>query len=288
MLAAVAWVRRFLADRAAVVGLALLAALIVLAVVGPWLTADPLARDLDHGLTARGAPLGPSVRALLGTDPLGRDVWARLVAGAGSSLVVAGLATVTALALGLVVGLTAGARGGWVDAALMRGVDLVMAFPALLLAILLGAALRESSLAGSRAPVVIVLAIVSWGVMARVIRAKAIVVARADYVLAARALGATPWRIAVRHLLPGVAGVVLVALVATFAQNLLNESVLSFLGLGPPPPAPTWGRMVYEGRAYYRIAPHLLIAPGLAIVAAITAVHLVARGLRAALVEEAR
>lgn len=274
------WVRRYVADRAAAVGLALVAALVATAVVGPLLTADPLARDLDHGLTARGAPLGPSASALLGTDPLGRDVWARLVAGAGTSLSIAAVATVVALLFGLAVGVSAGYRGGWVDGVLMRTVDLTLAFPALLLAILVAAVLRETSLATSRAPVILVLSLVSWGVIARVIRAKAMTVARSPHVLAARALGASPTRIVVRHVLPQLVGVVAIAAVASFAQALLNESALSFLGLGPPPPAPTWGRMLYEGRAYYRTAPHLVIAPGLAIVVAVAAVHLLAHGLR--------
>ncbi|HVK87257.1 MAG TPA: ABC transporter permease [Kofleriaceae bacterium] len=281
------WVRRVAADRAAVVGLALFAALVAIAVVGPLLTADPLARDLDHGLTARGAPLGPSAGALLGTDPLGRDVWARLVAGAGTSLSIAAGATTLALVLGLAVGVVAGYRGGWVDGVLMRTVDLTLAFPALLLAILVAAVLRETSLATSRAPVVLVLALVSWGLIARMIRAKAMSVARSPHVLAARALGASPRRIVMRHVLPQLVGVITIAAVATFAQVLLNESALSFLGLGPPPPAPTWGRMLYEGRAYYRSAPHLVIAPGLAIVVAVAAVHLIAQGLRSS-VEEPR
>jgi peptide/nickel transport system permease protein len=287
MLARVSWVRRYVADRAAVVGLALFAGLVTIAVVGPLLTADPLARDLDDGLTARGAPLGPSAAALLGTDPLGRDVWARLVAGAGTSLSIAAVATTLALVLGLLVGVTAGYRGGWVDAVLMRTVDLTLAFPALLLAILVAAVLRETSLATSRAPVILVLALVSWGVIARMVRAKAMTVERSPHVLAARSLGASPSRIIVHHVVPQLVGVVAIAAVATFAQVLLNESALSFLGLGPPPPAPTWGRMLYEGRAYYRTAPHLVIAPGLAIVLAVASVHLIAHGLRRS-VEETR
>jgi ABC-type dipeptide/oligopeptide/nickel transport system permease subunit len=262
--------------------------LVVVAVVAPFLTShDPLARDLDHGLSALGAPLSPSGSALLGTDALGRDVWARLVAGAGTSLLVAACATLLAVGFGVAIGLTAGYRGGWVDNALMRGVDLVLAFPALLLAILLGALLRETSLAGSRVPVILVLGAIGWTTIARVVRAKAMVIARADHVTAARALGASPWRIVTRHVLPGVAGLALAMAALTFAQALLNESVLSFLGLGPPPPAPSWGRMLFEGREYYRTAPHLVLAPGIAIVIAVAAFHLLADGLRAIVDPEA-
>jgi peptide/nickel transport system permease protein len=266
--------------RRVAIGLALAVALVGIAVIGPLLTADPLARDIDRGLTELGAPLGPSGDALLGTDQLGRDVWARIVGGASTSLAVAAAATLIALALGLAVGLAAGYAGGRVDGALMRLVDLVLAFPVLLLAILLAALLRESSLAGSSVPLVATLAVVGWTTMARVLRDKARVLARGEMVMAARAAGAGAGRIVVRHLLPNVLGLVAVLTALGFAQNLLAESVLSYLGLGPPPPAPTWGRMLFEGRMYYRTAPHLVLAPGLAILIAVAAFHLLASGLR--------
>ena len=116
--------------------------------------------------------------------------------------------------------------------------------------------------------------------MARVIRGKAMTLARSEMTVAARAIGASPARIVIRHILPNVAGVVIVVTALGFAQNLLAESVLSYLGLGPPPPAPTWGRMLYEGRVYYRTAPWLTIAPGIAILCAVVAFNLVGEGLR--------
>jgi peptide/nickel transport system permease protein len=274
-------IRRFLAHRGAVVGAILVLVLVGIAVVGPHLVANsPIARDIDHGLSEMGAPLGPSSNALLGTDTLGRDVWSRVVAGAGASLTIATLGTLLALLIGLAVGLVAGYAGGWVDGALMRVVDLVLSFPFLLLAILLAALLREADLASSTAPVILTLGAVSWTTMARVIRGKAMSIARAEHVVAARALGASPLRIMVRHILPNVAGVVVVVAVLGFAQNLLAEAALSYLGLGPAPPAPTWGRMLYEGRPYYRTSPHLVIAPGLAILLAVVAFNLVGEGLR--------
>lgn len=262
----------------AIVGAVLLVGLLVLAAVPHR---DALAPDIDHGLTAMGAPLPPSTHALLGTDDLGRDVFARVSAGAATSLELATLSTLLALLIGVAVGLTAGYAGGAVDSVLMRLVDLVLAFPFLLLAILLAALLREAELASSTAPVVLTLGIVGWTTSARVIRGKALVLARSEYVIAARALGCSPVRVLVRHVLPNVAGLVAVLAALAFAQNLLAESVLSYLGLGPPPPAPTWGRMLYEGRAYYRSAPWLTIAPGLAILAAVVSFNLVAEGLRA-------
>lgn len=270
--------RRFLANRGAVVGAALVVVLLALALIGP--RRSPTAIDVDHGLTALGAPLPPSADAPLGTDHLGRDVWARVHAGARTSLEIAALSTLLALAIGLAIGLWAGYAGGWADELLMRLVDLVLAFPFLLLAILLAALLREADLASSNAPVILTLGAVGWTTMARVIRGKARSLARSEYVIAARALGASPWRVVVRHVLPNVAGVVIVVTALGFAQNLLAESVLSYLGLGPPPPTPTWGRMLYEGRVYYRTAPWLTIAPGVAILLAVVAFNLLGEGLR--------
>ena len=265
-------------NRATLVGAALVAILVAIALVQP--AGDPLTLHAG-GLSEVGAPLPPSAEAPLGTDHLGRDVWARVVAGAGTSLSVAALATLLALVLGLGVGLVAGYAGGWVDGALMRIVDLVLAFPFMLLAILLAALLRESGLGSSTWPVVLTLAIAGWTTMARMIRGKARLLAHSEMIVAARAIGASPWRIVTRHVLPNVGGVIAVVAVLGFAQNLLAEATLSFLGLGPPPPAPTWGRMLYEGRVYYRTAPHLVLVPGMAILLAVIAFHLLGDGLRA-------
>lgn len=273
--------RRFVANRGAVVGAALVVALVAVALVAPGLSAkDPLASDVEHGLSALGAPLAPSSDAILGTDQLGRDVWARAVAGAGTSLVIATLSTLIALAIGLSIGLLAGYAGRSVDSALMRLVDLVLSFPVVLLAILLAALFREADLASSTAPVVLTLGLVSWTTMARVIRGKTQAIATSEMITAARAVGASPARIVVRHVLPNVAGLVAVVAAFGFAQNLLSESVLAYVGLGPPPPAPSWGRMLYEGRAYYRIAPHLVLVPGVAIVLAVVSFNLLGDGLR--------
>ena len=262
-------------------GAVLVAGLVAVAVLAPVLSAkDPLASDVEHGLSELGAPLPPSGESVLGTDQLGRDVWARVVAGAGTSLSIATIATLIALVLGLSIGLIAGYAGGAIDNALMRLVDLVLAFPFLLLVILLAALFREAHLASSNAPVFLTLGAVGWMTMARVIRGKTQVLAQSEMILAARAIGASPGRIVVRYILPNVAGAVIVVTALGFAQNLLAESVLSYLGLGPPPPAPTWGRMLYEGHAYYRIAPHLVLVPGVAILLAVIGFNLLGEGLR--------
>lgn len=272
---------RFVAHRGAVVGALLVVMLVGLAVIGPLLVSrDPVALDLDHGLSELGAPRGPSFDALLGTDHLGRDVWARVVSGAGTSIEIATASTLLALLIGVAIGLVAGYSGGRVDNLLMRLVDLVLSFPFLLLAILLAALLREADLASGSAPVILTLGIVSWTTMARVIRGKARSIVRSEYVTAARALGASPARIVLRHVLPNVLGIVIVVGTLAFAQNLLAESALSYLGLGPPAPAASWGRMLYDGKAYYRTAPHLILAPGLAILIAVVAFNLLGEGLR--------
>jgi peptide/nickel transport system permease protein len=273
--------RRFVANRGAVVGAALAIALVVVALF--IVPGDPNKVNLESGLSEMGAPLPPSSNALLGTDHLGRDVWARVADGAKTSLGIAAVATLISIVIGVVIGLGAGYAGGWVDNLLMRFVDLVVAFPFLLLAILLAALLRSSDLASSSGPAIVALGVVGWPMLARVVRGKAMAVARSEYVTAARGLGASGLRVMVRHVLPNIAGVVVVIAALDFTWNLLAESALAYLGLGVPPPAPTWGRMLYEGREYYRTAPWLVLVPGVAIVIAVGAFQLVADGLRDAL-----
>lgn len=267
--------------RSATTGAALVMLLVLVALIGPVFARDPLALDIDSGLSALGAPLSPSGNSVLGTDALGRDVWARIANGAGTSLWIAGVATVLALLGGVAIGLIAGVGSERVDNALMRLVDLALAFPFLLLAILLAALFREAELASATAPVSIPLALVGWTTFARVIRTKTRVLARSEFALAARALGATTTRIVLRHLLPNLVGTIAIVAAFAFAQNILGEAVLSYLGLGPPPPAPTWGRMLYEGRPFYRTAPWLVVAPGTAILLAVVAFNLLGDGLRA-------
>lgn len=266
------------------IGAVIVIALVVIAVIAPALSAyDPRTSDVEHGLSQLGAPLPASDAHLLGTDTLGRDEWTRVTSGAASSLTIAGAATLIALAIGLAVGLTAGYAGGVIDSVLMRLVDLVLAFPFVLIAILLAAVFREAGLASSRAPVFVTLGVLGWTTLARVIRGKARVVMHSDLVTAARALGAGPWRIVTRHVVPNVRGLIIALTALGFAQNLLAEAVLSFVGLGPPPPAASWGRMLYDGRTYYRSAPILVLAPGIAIFIAVLGFHLLGDGLHRAL-----
>lgn len=265
--------------RPAVVGAVLLGAVVAIAVLAPLIAGDPVRPDLEHGLDPAGLPRSPSAQWILGTDALGRDVWARLAHGAGRSLVVVGLATVLASIIGAGVGVIAGYRGGAIDAAAMRSVDVALALPALLVAALLAAVMHNAGVDRDGA-IVVTLAALGWTATARVIRTKVRVVRHSDYVTAARALGASTTRVLVRHVGPAIAGLLAALAALSLAQNLILEAALGYLGLGAPPPAPTWGRMLAEGQPYLAAAPHLVIAPGLAIVVTVTACNLLGNGLR--------
>lgn len=272
--------RRLAGNRLLAAGILALLALLALAWIVPAVRPDPNVVDVEHGLSAQGAPLPPSLTSPLGTDDLGRDQLARVGHAARVSLGTAALATVVALALGLLVGLLAGLSGGWIDAALMRLVELAVSFPVLLLAILTAAVLRAASLDETAGSLAVVLGLLGWPSTARLVRARVMVLTRSEFVIAARALGASGWRVVGRHILPNIAGVLAVLLTATVSQLLVAEATLSFAGLGPPPPEATWGRMVFEGRIYYRSAPWLFAVPGIALVLTVAAFHLVGAGLR--------
>lgn len=275
---------RFARNRAALVGAALVAVVLVFAAGAPWLAgADPLAQDFDRGLTELGAPTAPSADYALGTDSLGRSVWARLVHGARISLAVGAAATVLALTIGVLVGLIAGYFGGLTDALLMRLVDLMLSFPFLLFVIVLAALFRSAGIASGISTVFIVLGVVGWTTMARVVRGKVLSLREMEFVHSARAVGAGHLRILLRHILPNVVGPVIVLATIGVAQMILAESTLSYLGLGTPPPTPSWGRMLYEGQSYYRNAPHLILAPGIAVLITVLGFNLLGEGLRDAL-----
>lgn len=247
-------------------GLGLLA---IAAVLAPWLAASPL--DIDLG--ARLAP--PSARHLLGCDALGRDVLARILHGARISIVVATAVVAVSLLVGVLLGAVAGWAGGWTDEAIGRLIDVLLAFPGLLLAIALAAIL------GPTLPnVVLALSVLGWTGYARLTRTGVATLRAREFVDAARALGVPPARIVVRHLLPLVAPLLLVQATFGLSAAILAEASLSFLGLGAPPPTPSWGAMLDEGRTFMLVAPHLVVAPGAALAATVTCLQLVGDGLR--------
>ena len=211
----------------------------------------------------------------LGSDRLGRDVLSRLLHGARVSLAVGFLALALALTLGIAVGALAGAAGGWVDLALMRGVDAMLAFPTLLLA-LTAAALLHSS----RLTLVLVLGGTAWMSVARLVRGEILALRESDFVLAARAAGARPWRIVWRHLLPNAMTPVAVDASLRIGDLILVEAALSFLGLGVQPPTPSWGSMIADGRDALGTAWWVTVFPGLAIALAVVTFNLLGDGLR--------
>ena len=233
--------------------------------------------------------MGPSAAHWLGTDTVYRDQLARLVYGARLSLVIGFAASALSLALGTAAGLVAGysqgrtigpsALGLSLDGIIMRFVDIGLCFPFLILVMAIGAALDETTVW----TVLIVLGSTSWLGTARIVRSQTMRVRDLDYVTASRALGERTAMVLVRHVLPNVAGTLIVLGTISVAQMILAESALSYLNLGLPPPTPSWGHMLLDGQRHYAGAPWLLAAPGLAILLAVMGFNLLGEGLREAL-----
>jgi peptide/nickel transport system permease protein len=258
-------------------------ALLVLIIVIPVIfarivaPADPLTQFRD-GLALDGTPLPPSSRFLLGTDHLGRDMLSRLLYGGQISLTVSVIANLIAAVFGTTVGLLAGFYGGFLDTLLMRFTDILLAFPAILLALGLGSVLRPSI------PVVmLILAIVTWPPMARLVRSQVLTVRERDFITSARASGARDGYILLRHILPHTITITVVWATLSLASAVLIESSLSFLGVGVPLPGPSWGNMIAEGQSRYRIAPWMILAPTLAILITTLGFNLLGDAVRDAL-----
>jgi peptide/nickel transport system permease protein len=218
---------------------------------------------------------GPSWASPLGTDDLGRPVLDRLIVGARTSFLVATGVVTLSLFIGVLVGGLAGYLGGWLDLTLMRLIDVFLAFPGILLAIALAAVLGPGL-----GNLVVALAAVGWVGYARLTRAQVLSLRERDHVLAARALAVAGPRILVRHLLPLAAAPLIVEATFGVASVIVAEAGLSFLGLGIQPPAASWGSMIRDGVAYMLVAPHLVLAPGLALFAVVLAVNLAGDQLR--------
>lgn len=262
--------RATVAHPAGRVGLAIVATVAVLAFAAPLVApADPTAVDPLRRLAA------PTLEAPLGTDNLGRDLASRLLWGARVSLGTAALATALIVTIGVTVGMIVGYVGGLVDEVVMRVVDVVLAFPSLVLALAIAGMLGPSL--GS---VLIGVVAVAWAEYARVMRALVLGARERPYVEAARAIGASdPW-ILVRHLLPNVLPPIIVLASLEVGGLILAISGLSFLGLGAQPPTPEWGAMLNDGRAFIASAPQLMVYPGLAISLVVVGFNLLGDGLR--------
>jgi peptide/nickel transport system permease protein len=266
-------VRRLVRHRGAAVGLGYLGLLCAAALLAPRIAPfDPSAQALDSGLS------GASAAHWLGQDRLGRDILSRLLFGARISLAV-GLGTV---ALSIVPGTLAGALsgffGGRIDAFFMRICDLLLAFPGLLLAIAVTAMLGPSL-----PNVIFALSALGWVGYARLIRGQVLKVRETEYVQAARSVGATPFRLLARHVLPNALSPLIVEATFGIGRAVVAEAGLSFLGLGVSPPTPSWGSMIAEGRHFLFVAPHLTLAPGLAIMLTVMAFNFAGDGLRDAM-----
>ena len=251
-------------------GLVVIVAMALLAVF-----ADVVAPYGENEIDLFNITASPSRAHWLGTDELGRDELSRLIYGGRVSLLVGVGVALVSTALGIVVGAVAGYYGGWVDAALMRFVDLMLAFPAIFL-LLIVFSMRGSSVTS----VILFLGGFGWMWLARIIRGEFLSLKAREFVEAARAIGAPNGRMIRRHLLPNVVAAIVVATTLEVAYGMIAESTLSFLGFGVDPATPTWGNMLDDARTSYLTDPHLAIAPGLALTLAVVAVNFVGDGLR--------
>lgn len=257
-------------NRLAAVGFLIVAAVVLAALVGPWLvTHDPYAMNLAERLSS------PSNTHLLGTDRFGRDIFTRILLGANIAMRVAVAAVVVAFIIGVPLGAVSGYKGGWFDTLVMRFIDALLAFPGRLLAIALVAAMGTSFFT-----LCVAIGVNAIPVYTRVVRAAVLVQKEKEYVEAARMAGESEGRILFFQILPNCLASVLVLVTLDFAHAILLESSLSFLGLGFAPPAPSWGLMLSEARGYMEIAPHAAIFPGLAISLTILGFNLLGDGLR--------
>ncbi|MGB8622761.1 MAG: ABC transporter permease [Paracoccaceae bacterium] len=235
---------------------------------------DPFVQSFD-GLTLSGAPLPPGGEYLMGTDLLGRDLFSRLILGTRTSLIIGIVANGIAVIVGAGVGITAGFFGGWTGAILMRFTDLMMAFPALLLAIVLAAIFQPSLMI-----VALVIAMVNWVQMSRVIYTETRSLAERDFIQVQRSIGAGPFRILTKHLLPHLLSSIVVFGTLGISTTVLLEATLSYLGVGVQPPTPSWGNIIFENQTYFSTAPWLVFFPGIAIVLLALAFNLVGDALR--------
>ncbi|MBB6485792.1 ABC transporter permease [Rhizobium lusitanum] len=256
-------------------GLIIVVIVVAMAIAAPWLAPFDPDNQMFDGLTLEGAPIPPGGQFLLGTDTLGRDLLSRLLFGARTSLIIGLVANGVAVTIGLFVGVMAGYLRGWAGSLLMRFTDLMMAFPALLLAIVLAAILKPSLWI-----VAMVIALVNWVQVARIVYTETRALVERDFIMAQRALGAGHVRIVVLHILPHLVPTAIVWGTLGIATTVLLEATLSFLGVGVQPPQPSWGNIIFESQSYFQAAPWLVFFPGAVILLTALAFNLVGDALR--------
>src|SRR5690554_1858787 len=265
--------RRFASHKGALFGIGIVILLVILAFTAQWLAPY---NPNETNLRLRGA--SPSSEHLFGNDDIGRDIMSRIMYGSRVALMVGIISTTIAVSIGVLVGAMAGYFGGWVDSVLSRLIDTLMAFPILALLLTLSALLGPSL-----RNVIIIVGVTFWASYARVIRAEVLSLRERDYVLAARASGASDRRIILQHIVPNAIGPVIILASLAIGGVIIFESALSFLGMGISRPTPSWGTMLSDGRDHIRNYPHIAIAPGLAISVTVLAFNLIGDGLRDAL-----
>lgn len=265
--------RRFARHKGALLGIFIVVTLVVIALTAHWIAPY---NPNETNLRLRGA--SPSSDHWFGNDDIGRDILSRIMYGARVALMVGIISTTIAVTIGVIVGSMAGYFGGWVDFVLSRLIDTLMAFPILALLLTLSALLGPSL-----RNVIIIVGVTFWASYARIIRAEVLSLRERDYVLAARASGASDRRIILQHIVPNAIGPVIILASLAIGGVIIFESALSFLGMGISRPTPSWGTMLSDGRDHIRNYPHIAIAPGLAIATTVLAFNLIGDGLRDAL-----
>lgn len=252
------------------IGAALTLALVAVALLSLVWTPSP---NLDPDLPNRLKPPAPG--HWLGTDHLGRDMLSMLMVGARTSIVVGLIAVSIGMAFGVALGALAAARKGWIEELVMRFTDLSFAFPVILTAIMIVAILGPGTVNA-----ILAIGIYNIPIFARMTRSAANAVWQREFVMASRAAGKDEFQITLQRILPNIAGVIVVQATIQFAIAILAEAALSFLGLGPQPPQPSWGRMLHESQTFTYLAPHVAIFPGLAVVLSVLGINLLGDGLR--------
>jgi peptide/nickel transport system permease protein len=270
---------RFSRQRVPMIAAFVLGAFVVIAITAPVITPyDPTHQFRDVGVSASGQPLPPNAKFWLGTDGLGRDLLSRLLFGIRTSMTIGLAGAAGAIAIAVLVGGIAGFSGKNVDFGLMRLVDLVLSVPTFFLILLLVVMLKPGI-----SVVIFVIAIFSWAYPSRIFRSQVLSIRRRDFVLSAEAVGVPMRRIFVRHVLPHLLPLVIIYLTLMVPGAIFTEAGLSFVGLGVPPPNPSLGSMIFDGQQYYRVAPWIVLYPGITLALLVVSFNLVGTALRDAM-----
>lgn len=270
--------RRFLSQRLPVAAAIILLAMALISLFAPLLAPHDPTKPFREGLSELGAPLPPNSQFWLGTDGIGRDLFSRLIYGGRISLGIGISASAISVLIAIIAGGGAAFLGGMADFWMTRFIDMVMSMPTFFVMLLLVVMLEPGAWV-----VITVIAIFAWTYPARIFRSQILTLRQRDFVIAARASGAPSGHIFIRHILPHLLPLVIVYLALGIPSTIFAEASLSFLGLGVPPPAPSWGAMIQEGMAYYRAAPWTAFFPGFAIALTVVCFNLVGTGLRDAM-----